>query len=550
MLIAKAKDAAFWEKVRTSEEYKPFVDELHALWEKDCVRDIPASKYSEFIIFNVTGSRDEYQSSYFHRRRVMNTSALLSLIYPEEEKYFTKLCDAVWAILDEYTWVLPAHMPSFTENVVDHIDLFAAETGGALSEIDYLLADRLPPLIRNRITYEVQRHIIDGYTGEKRFHWEKNTANWATVCLGSVVMALVYQRPDLIETVRPRIDETVRCYLSGFPEDGICLEGFGYWHYGFGFFVTMADLLYQFSDGKIDYLSIPKVKQIAKYPYRMYLDGRTTVSFSDGGMAGHYHIGLLHYLKQKFPDAVEIPDRSFSYTNDSCGRWCMHLRAFLWFDKDAATTAAASESVDYADRSQWLVKKTSHYGFAAKGGHNAEPHNHNDLGSFIVAHGGEQILCDPGAGRYCKQYFRGERYTFFKASSRGHSVPIIGGQYQVAGREHAAETTYENGVFTVEMHRGYDISALTELKRSFSFTDSTVTVADTFGLTEEMSITERFVSRKPAEITDGTVKTGSLTLKASAGADVTVHEEEGVWCIDYALTPGVRSFTLTVEVDG
>ena len=76
------------------------------------------------------------------------------------------------------------------------------------------------------------------------------------------------------------------------------------------------------------------------------------------------------------------------------------------------------------------------------------------------------------------------------------------------------------------------------------------TVADTFGLTEEMSITERFVSRKPAEITDGTVKTGSLTLKASAGADVTVHEEEGVWCIDYALTPGVRSFTLTVEVDG
>ena len=548
MLIAKAKDPAFWEKVRVSEDYAPMRQELFALWEQDCLRDIPASKYSEFIIYNVTGSRDEYQASYFHRRRVLNTSALLSLIYPEEEKYFTKLCDAIWAILDEYTWVLPAHMPSFTENVITHIDLFSAETGGALSEIDYLLSDRLPPLIRNRIRYEVQRHIIDGYMGEKRFGWESNTANWATVCLGSVVMALVYQRPDLIETVQPRIDETVRCYLSGFPEDGICLEGFGYWHYGFGYFITLADILYQFTDGKVDYLSIPKVKQIAKYPYRMYLSGNTTVSFSDGGMKGSYHIGILHYLKNRFPDAVDIPDRQFSYSNDSCGRWAKHLRAFLWFDPAVTTSDTAPLGEDYAAQSQWMVKKTAHYGFAAKGGHNAEPHNHNDLGSFIIAHNGEQILCDPGAARYTRQYFSSARYTFFKASSRGHSVPIIGDTYQSAGRNREASSSYENGIFTVEFHRGYDIPALTELKRAFSFTDSTVSLTDTFALTEEMPIVERFVSRKPAEITAEGVKTDALLLKSDADAEITIHEEEGFFCIDYKLAPGVRAFALTVEV--
>ena len=46
-------------------------------------------------------------------------------MYPDEEKYLARLIDTIWAILDEYVWVLPAHMPSFTENVVEFIDLFA-----------------------------------------------------------------------------------------------------------------------------------------------------------------------------------------------------------------------------------------------------------------------------------------------------------------------------------------------------------------------------------------------------------------------------------------
>ena len=62
MLIEKAKDAAFWEKVRTAEAYRPFVDELLSLWERECTGEIPACKYSEFIIYNQTGSRKEYEA--------------------------------------------------------------------------------------------------------------------------------------------------------------------------------------------------------------------------------------------------------------------------------------------------------------------------------------------------------------------------------------------------------------------------------------------------------------------------------------------------------
>ena len=548
MMLEKAKNPAFWEMVRTSPAYDSLRKELLTFWEENCTEPLPAEKYSLFISYSVTGSRTEYQKPLFIRRRGLCASAVLSLIYPDNETYFTTLCDFIWAILEEYVWVTPAHMPSFTENVVHHIDLYAAETAAALSEIDYIFGDRLPPLIRSRIRAEVQRRIFDGYLGETRYGWESNTANWAPVCLCGVVSSVLYLCPDRLPEILPRIDKTLRGYLSGFAPDGICLEGFGYWTYGFGHYTVLADLLRDFSDGKIDYFALPSIPRIAGFSRRMYLDGRTTVSFSDGGMRGKYQLGLLHYLKREFPDAVQIPDRSLSYAAENHGRFQLYLRAFLWFDEHAETAPLEEEYTDYAPDSQWLIRRTSRYGFAAKGGHNKEPHNHNDLGSFILTAGGEQILTDPGAGTYDSSYFTKDRYKSFKACSRGHSVPIVDGQHQMPGREHCSESSYENGIFTLELHRAYGVEVLTELRRSFSFAGDSVTLTDHFTLTEERPLTERFISRKPAEIRDGCVVTGPLTLTASADAEIAIHEEQGLSCIDYILAPGTRDFTLEIQI--
>lgn len=544
MLLPKAKDPAFWEKVRTFETYRPLVDELLSIWEKNCIGDIPACKYSEYILFNITGSRAEYENSYFARRRALSASALLSLIYPEEDKYFTKLCDVIWAILDEYNWVLPAHIGNFTDNVVDYLDLFAAETGFALSEIEYLLGDRLPPLIRSRISVEIDRRIIAAYES-KYFHWMNCHNNWAAVCIGSLGITYIYKHPERFETIRPRLEETLRCFLSGFPEDGICLEGFGYWHYGFGFFTFLADIVLQFTNGKINYFNQPKIRQIVKFPQRMYLDSGTTVSFSDSGMNGLWHLGILHYLKNIFPEEVQIPPEEYRYTNDRCGRWGLHLRAFLWMDDTLEKEREQAEFTDYANESGWLIKKTKKYSFAAKGGHNDEPHNHNDVGSFILTKNGQQVLCDPGKGQYSRQYFGPERYTFFQACSRGHSVPIIGGQYQKPGQDHAGTTSFEDGVFTVEFGSAYAIESLTELTRRFSFREDGVDVCDTFAFqNEKLPIIERFVSRVPVEITEAGVVTGGLILKTDA--DVLISEIEGFWCIDYTLKEGQTEFMLQV----
>ncbi len=547
-LIAKAKDPAFWEKVRTSDAYRPLREELLALYEQTSA-DIPATKFSEFIVYQKTGSRSEYEHSYFYRRRAMNAAAILSLICPEEEKYLVRLCDVMWAILDEYTWVLPAHMPSFTENVVEHIDLFAAETGFALSEIDYLLEDRLPPLIRARVKAEVDRRILRAYLNN-RYGWERASHNWAAVCVGSVAAAFLYQRPDLVPEILPRVQETLRSYLSGLPEDGTCLEGYGYWCYGFGFFTVIADLLHDFTDGKIDYFADPHVKKIAAFPQSVFLDGATTVSFADAGGRGSYPLGLLHYLSAKYPDAVQIPANAPWHTYDGCGRWCAHLRSFLWFDETLAAAEAVPFRDEYRPDAQWLIRTTPHYAFAAKGGHNAEPHNHNDVGSFIVACGG-QILRDPGSGAYTRAYFSSRRYDFFRPSSRGHSVPIINGTYQSAGRERSADAAYENGVLTLEMHRAYDVPALSRLTRAFSFTDDTVTLTDTYVYDgTPSSLVERIVCAAEPQPTPDGFRVGPLTLTADASvAAAEIRQEDNSFLIDYTLKPDARVFTLTVTAE-
>ena len=42
---------------------------------------------------------------------------------------------------------------------------------------------------------------------------------------------------------------------------------------------------------------------------------------------------------------------------------------------------------------------------AAKGGHNGEMHNQNDVGNLIVHAFGESLVADLGRGRYTRAYF-------------------------------------------------------------------------------------------------------------------------------------------------
>ena len=54
---------------------------------------------------------------------------------------------------------------------------------------------------------------------------------------------------------------------------------------------------------------------------------------------------------------------------------------------------------------------------AAKGGHNAESHNHNDIGNFVTYIDGKPVIIDVGVETYSRKTFSPQRYEIWTMQS-------------------------------------------------------------------------------------------------------------------------------------
>ena len=99
----------------------------------------------------------------------------------------------------------------------------------------------------------------------------------------------------------------------------------------------------------------------------------------------------------------------------------------VWLNKIEVMTAR-----DTAGTSDgWFV--------AAKGGHNDESHNHNDIGAFLVYRDGAPLLVDAGVGSYTRQTFSAERYAIWTMQSAWHNLlPTCDGWMQLPGEKYAS----------------------------------------------------------------------------------------------------------------
>ncbi|MBQ9069834.1 MAG: heparinase II/III family protein [Clostridia bacterium] len=560
-LLGKATDPAFWsDTVRNNDCYRGYLEERHEDWNKYCENQpITEAKYKDFKQFFVTGDRSAFESVYFFRRAQLATSAVMALIYPEEEKYIDFLNDIIFAICNEYTWSVSAHHPKLEAYDKTFIDLFAAETGFALAEIYTIFGDRLDTLIRERIRVEINERIIDSFMSERYFWWEKRcTNNWTAVCGGSVGATFMLMRPELFPTVKPRLDKLMEAFLSGFCSDGYCLEGTSYWHYGFGYFITYADMLKIFTGGNEDYFRLEKVKNIATFLQKMFLTEKCAVSFADGESTLRYHIGILHYLKKLYPSDVKVYSPKLSYYRDACFRFALLLRSATWLDEDIYNNPEpdGNDAEYYAEESKWYVKRNESYGFAAKAGFNNEHHNHNDVGTFIFAKCGKQLITDMGKGVYSKQYFRKEtRYSsFIECSSMGHSVPYFDGIEQKFGDEYSAsDVKYSKDCLSMDIAGAYGDERIRSVKRVFLAKNDSVTVRDSFDVSDGIGITERLVSLYQPKILDGSVKIESCEIffdKSVCDVACTKTEKsdgKSVYLIDFKIRAGERAFEITIK---
>lgn len=409
---------------------------------------IDFTTYRQYL---VTGDRQNYETHYFLRRKRLTTFGLLQYLYPERKAYKESLENEIWQVCNEFTWCLPAHLDttyeeqnyrSFkqTNQLQYSVDLFAAETAFTLAEFIHLFGEQLDDFLVEKMKIEIDRRVFTPFV-ERTFHWEKATHNWASVCGGSIGAAALYLLTgDNRQTpIINRVIQTLKCYLQGFEPDGACTEGYGYWQYGFGYFIYFADLLQRYRH--INLFEDTKVKAIALFQQKIFLVGNNVVNFSDAEPTATPMLGLTHYLHREFPE-VHLPKELIATTNlvDHCGRWAPAIREWWWYDEEFKGSEWPEESY-LMENSSIYLSRTNQYAFAVKAGHNDEPHNHNDIGQLILYGRGNVFLRDLGSGEYHQDYFNDKRYQFICNSAEGHSVPVINGSYQQAGAQFSGAIT-------------------------------------------------------------------------------------------------------------
>jgi hypothetical protein len=407
---------------------------------------LPATLYLEFAR---DGQREGYEQP-VHRRRERLWSLALAECLEARGRFADALLDLAWAICEESSWAWPAHQRELTDLHLPVIDLAAAMTALQLAELDYLLGSRLHPALAQRIRAEVDRRCLTPYL-TRHDHWWLHGAggrslnNWTAVCNAGVAGAAVYLEPDLarlaeiLARAMPSLDE----YLATFDPDGGSAEGPGYWSYGFGYYTILAQLIEQRTGGRISLLDGERIHQIAQFPLRTLLSPGNFVNFSDCDR----HVSLIGPHLAFLGQRLGLHGLSCLAREQATG-WREHaitwgLRGLVWRSSDHVETRWVPARHDWLSGQQWMIARLDPSDpdalvLAAKGGHNAEPHNQNDVGTIIVHSRGESVVADPGRGRYTRFYFGPERYDHFVNSSLGHSVPVPNGHAQQPGREHSA----------------------------------------------------------------------------------------------------------------
>ena len=561
-MLEFAKDRAFWDYVRESDDFARHRKEVTEKYNWAFEKRPDVMTYASYF------GKGDQGDIWFRQLFQLQTSALMSLIYYDNEEYFNNLLEIIWAYCAEYSWSPLGHHNSYYNTTPDEydpalIDIYAASIGFSMAEIKNLFSDRLPQLVKDRMSHQIRMRIIDPYIN-KRFFWEKHDNNWNAVCTGAVGGTLMYEAPDVFLANKERLAKSVECYLEPYADDGVCVEGTAYWGFGFGFFAIYASLLKEFTNGEDDLFKLPKVKKIAQFVQKTFMDTHTMVTYSDCNLTEGYWIGLPHLLRSIYGEDIDkLP--SEQGTIIAYQHFAFALRCFIYYKKEFTADDKLAPVIYNLKDTGWFIKRGEHYGIALKGGTNGESHNHNDVGSFILSHNNKQIFTDLGSGAYSQDYHGEKRYTFFHPSSLSHNVPYFGDKAQEGMKR---EREYKRVIIdydeatktaTYEFARAYYLDYVRKIERSFVLEEKEIVLKDTYDTDKGTPITERFVTKLEPQVCGNSVIIDGvrLTPKADIAPVITVVDAPShtsnstykVYCIDYTLAPDTNYFEATIKIE-
>lgn len=431
----------------------------------------PALPAALFLEFARTGNRSHYEQAHFDRRHTLE-ALVLAECAEGQGLFLDDIVNGVWALCEESYWGVPAHisiqkagagLPDVAEPTVD---LFAGETAALLAWTDYLLGFRLDvvsPLVRPRLRLEMQRRILGPCLERDDFWWmsfdpgEHTINNWNPWVNSNWLAALLLLESDPARrtAAAAKILRSLDIFLGTYGEAGGCDEGPGYWGRAAASLFDCLELLYSASRGSIDVYNQPKIQNMGRFIYRTHIHGDYYVNFADASAVNHPPAGLVFRYGRRINDpamagfgawlAVQSGLQQWAQPN-SLTRW---LPALFSLDELQATApvqplpaAAWYEDIQVLARREQAGSAQGLF-LAAKGGHNAESHNHNDIGSFIIYVDGKPAVVDAGVETYTRKTFSPQRYEIWTMQSDYHNLlPTVlnaqGEWMQAPGREYAA----------------------------------------------------------------------------------------------------------------
>jgi len=475
----RASDRATWEGLSES---------VRGLWitagEQHLQQDWPSLPATLFMDYSRTGIRDHYQNPGFMRRQM-----LLRLVMAECMEYKGRFLDdivnGVWAICEESTWSWPAHLNNLDTHRLDElpdldhpiIDLGAGETASLIVWTYYLLweaLERHSPNLTKRMLRELRVRILEPYDREDRFWWmsfDENELinNWNPWCNSNVLAVILIAEQDIARKER-LIEKLLRSldrFIDSYQKDGGCDEGPAYWGHAAGALFNALQSLCAVSSHYQELYQDEKIRNMARYVMNMYIGDGQFISFADSSAKLKVKAGVIYQFGKALKDEelmsfgkqMYLRQGQYEHWNDE--DFLSNLQVILgetfqakelWQDNGKGNGEKQDSILLPMD--VWMesvevmvardTKEGEGFSLAAKGGHNDESHNHNDIGSFIVYLNAEPVLIDAGVGVYTFKTFSSERYSIWTMQSAYHQTPTINGHMQAAGKDyHAKSVHYE-----------------------------------------------------------------------------------------------------------
>jgi hypothetical protein len=516
---------AAWEKLAAN---AAFQQTLRAA-EAQLSQPMPQTSDELYLEYSRNGNRTRWQSVAAARRNRMSVLALAECL-ENKGRFLPALESAIKEICAETSWLYPAHdrdLKNFKGTSID-IDLGSSRLAWEMATINSLLGEKLSPATRASIRENLEHRIFKPYRDmvegrRKENGWLRVTSNWNAVCHAGVVgaaLASIDSREDRAWFIASA-QFYLKNFLSGFGADGYCSEGLGYWNYGFGNFIMLTETVRQATHGQIDFLADPQARRAALFGQRVEILNGIYPSIADCNPGSKPDAQITAYICRRL-NLTPCDARPEIFVRPNGDLFNTALFSFLPENLPVVANNSIPESplrTWFSEAGVLIARPAPNDGvpFAVslKGGNNAEHHNHNDLGSFIVVAGNSMVLVDPGSEIYTARTFGSHRYDSDVLNSFGHDVPVIAGKLQSSGSKALAKVlntsfTEAEDRFSLDLTSAYAVPTLKKLERHFTFSrgkSPSLTVRDDVEFTQAESFETALVTwGKWEKISDNELK--------------------------------------------